>query len=204
MRYPNSQEAAYLAINIYGALQKGTELIKLHEYLCRKRHDVIVEIGTCNGGMAWWLAHLPGFNKLISVDLPGGDFGGGPTPKWIEVMKNWVSADYDVSLCTGDSQKEATVEEVKAELPQGLCDVLFIDADHSYEGVKRDFELWKGLVRNGGVILFHDICDHSSTNPACQVKRFWDELKESMPYAIFYEIIDPSCQTWGGIGVVEV
>ena len=34
--------------------------------------------------------------------------------------------------------------------------VLFIDADHSYEGVRRDFELWSPLVAPGGLIIFHD------------------------------------------------
>lgn len=36
-------------------------------------------------------------------------------------------------------------------------DVLHIDADHSFNGVKRDFDLWSPLVRKNGVILFHDI-----------------------------------------------
>lgn len=35
-------------------------------------------------------------------------------------------------------------------------DYLHIDADHSYEGVKRDFELYSTLVREGGIISIHD------------------------------------------------
>lgn len=34
--------------------------------------------------------------------------------------------------------------------------LLFIDGDHSYEGVKRDFELWSDLLVEGGIIGFHD------------------------------------------------
>ena len=33
---------------------------------------------------------------------------------------------------------------------------LLIDADHSYEGVRRDFEAWSPLVAPGGLIVFHD------------------------------------------------
>ena len=33
---------------------------------------------------------------------------------------------------------------------------VFIDADHSYEGCKADFEAWSPLVRSGGEIAFHD------------------------------------------------
>ena len=34
--------------------------------------------------------------------------------------------------------------------------LLLIDADHSYEGVRRDFERWSPLVAPGGLIVFHD------------------------------------------------
>lgn len=35
-------------------------------------------------------------------------------------------------------------------------DLLFIDGDHSYEGVKSDYEAWSPFVKVGGVIAFHD------------------------------------------------
>ena len=35
-------------------------------------------------------------------------------------------------------------------------DLLFIDADHSYEGVSRDYKNWAPLVKSGGFIAFHD------------------------------------------------
>lgn len=35
-------------------------------------------------------------------------------------------------------------------------DFLFIDADHSYEGVKLDFELYSRLVKKTGIIVLHD------------------------------------------------
>jgi cephalosporin hydroxylase len=204
MRNPNSREAAYLAVMVYGALQKVPEMEGLHEYICGRTHEVIVELGTARGGTAWWWAHLPGFKKLISVDLLGGPFGGGPKEEDKERIRNWVSTEYDVTLCTGDSHRQETVEEVKAELPGGFCDVLFIDADHTYEGVKRDFELWSPLVKNGGCIVMHDIADHSVSNPACRVKQFWDEYLEAHPMVTHLKILYPSNPDWAGIGVIEV
>lgn len=47
-------------------------------------------------------------------------------------------------------------------------DLLFIDGDHSYEGVQKDYLLWALHVRPGGTILFHDY-DHPD------VKRFIDD-----------------------------
>jgi hypothetical protein len=35
-------------------------------------------------------------------------------------------------------------------------DFLFIDGDHSYEGVKLDFELYSKLLNENGVIVIHD------------------------------------------------
>lgn len=34
--------------------------------------------------------------------------------------------------------------------------VLFIDGDHTYAGVKKDYDLWSPYVIEGGVIAFHD------------------------------------------------
>ena len=35
-------------------------------------------------------------------------------------------------------------------------DLLFIDADHAYESVVRDYKNWSPLVKSGGFIAFHD------------------------------------------------
>lgn len=57
--------------------------------------------------------------------------------------------------------------------PDLYCDIdiLHIDAGHDYEEVKRDYELWQGAVRPGGVIMFHDI--HSFPE---SVGKFFNEL----------------------------
>lgn len=44
-----------------------------------------------------------------------------------------------------------------AELfPEQYFDLVFIDADHSYESIKQDIHLWKPLVRKGGILSGHD------------------------------------------------
>ncbi|MEO0196406.1 MAG: class I SAM-dependent methyltransferase [candidate division WOR-3 bacterium] len=42
-------------------------------------------------------------------------------------------------------------------LGNSKLDFLFIEGNHSYEGVKMDFEMYFPLVRKGGIIAFHDI-----------------------------------------------
>jgi predicted O-methyltransferase YrrM len=87
---------------------------------------------------------------------------------------------------------------VKRLLGPLALDVLFIDGDHTYEGVKRDFLMYKPLVRNGGLIALHDIVPHPS-HPDVKVDIFWKELKQQFPTR---EIVADWKQGWGGIGVV--
>lgn len=53
-------------------------------------------------------------------------------------------------------QKSLTHEAAQWE-SDGSVDLLFIDADHSRAGVKRDYEAWLPKVRVGGFIAFHDV-----------------------------------------------
>ncbi|MCG3131014.1 MAG: hypothetical protein FLDDKLPJ_01789 [Phycisphaerae bacterium] len=63
-----------------------------------------------------------------------------------------------------------TVEQAKA-YPGGPIRMLLIDADHSFEGVRRDFEAWRPRVAPGGLIVFHDYA-----MPEAGVRRYVDEV----------------------------
>ncbi len=43
-----------------------------------------------------------------------------------------------------------------ARLPDGECDFIYLDADHSYDGVKRDIEAARAKVKPDGFLLFND------------------------------------------------
>ena len=53
-----------------------------------------------------------------------------------------------------------TALKVQKILYKRVIDFLFIDGDHTYEGVKRDFEMCSLLVRKGGIIAFLDTVPH--------------------------------------------
>jgi predicted O-methyltransferase YrrM len=97
---------------------------------------------------------------------------------------------------------------VAAKLGGQSVDFLFIDGDHSYNGVKADFDLYAPLVRRGGMIALHDIvADHRTRfgrDTGCyagEVYRYWAELKAR--YRTDELIQDPE-QDGFGIGVVYV
>jgi hypothetical protein len=57
-------------------------------------------------------------------------------------------------------------------------DVLFIDGDHSYEGVKLDFDLYSKILSDKGIIMIHDT-DESYENELIiseDSKKHWDKF----------------------------
>jgi predicted O-methyltransferase YrrM len=60
-----------------------------------------------------------------------------------------------VTFFEGNSRGLPTRDQVAAAASK--AEILFIDGDHSFEGVRADFELFHELVADGGVIVFHDV-----------------------------------------------
>lgn len=191
-----------------GASQKQAELTRLVELVAAAKPATVLEIGTKGGGtlMAWCMCATDDA-LVVSLDLPDGSFGGrdadgpGETAEDLSRLERLARAEQSLVLLRGDSH-EAAMRERVAGLVAGI-DLLFIDGDHTYEGVKRDFEDYAPLVREGGLIAFHDIVEHPRV-PSCEVDRFWAELQESHETTEFVvEGDERGWGPWGGIGVVS-
>ena len=201
-----ARDISLLAITVYGAMQKFEEFTPALELCLNSSHETVLEIGSGRGGTLWAWSHLPKNKNVISVDLPGGDFGGGLTEEDKERIQNWIDPKQNTILIAGDSHSVDTLKEVHEAL--SICgvtkvDILFIDGDHTYEGVKKDFEMYSPLVKEGGLILFHDIVDHTEVYPTCKVDKFWNDIKkEAREEFEFYEFVAEP-KTWGGIGVIK-
>ncbi|OGD53078.1 hypothetical protein A3K80_04960 [Candidatus Bathyarchaeota archaeon RBG_13_38_9] len=76
-------------------------------------------------------------------------------------------------------------------------DFCFIDGTHSYQGVKRDFEMHSPFVRKGGLIAFHDI----DCSKHLDIKRYWQELESSHNCL---EIVKDTDEVIKGIGVLHM
>ena len=92
------------------------------------------------------------------------------------------------------------MDRVKNILGDREVDFVFIDGDHTYEGVKQDFEMYSPLVKDGGIVAFHDIVAHP-VETGCEVNRLWDEIKESK-YE-YTEIVSDWNQGMCGIGLLQ-
>jgi hypothetical protein len=62
------------------------------------------------------------------------------------------------------------------------ADLLHIDGRHGYEDVLEDYTSWRSTVRDGGIILFHDIAEHQA---GFGVWRLWDEIAQEHPTFAF-------------------
>jgi len=73
----------------------------------------------------------------------------------------------------GDCRDPAIVDKLKGKLGGEPVNLIFIDGEHSYLGVKKDYELYSPLAKN--IIVLHDVILKEYENT---VGKFWRELME--------------------------
>ncbi|MEO6695005.1 MAG: class I SAM-dependent methyltransferase [Ignavibacteria bacterium] len=165
--------------------QIDEELYELCLRVVKHKPKVIAEIGTWNGGTFYvWTRINPQAKKIISIDLPDGQFGGGYDSKRIKFFKEFAY-DRDASqlyFIRGDSKAKTTTDELEKILNGDKIDFLYIDGDHTYEGIKKDFEIYLNFLSNDGLIGFHDINTHKD---GYGVVKFWNETKVKYRYEEF-------------------
>jgi len=116
------------------------------------QHINYVEIGCYAGGSACLMLQRPSTN-VISIDL------GYPISPDI-VQKNinkFNKLNNFYTYLQGNSQTIEMVIQLTNIIDN--INILFIDGDHSYQGVINDFSLYHDLVKPGGYIVFDDYND---------------------------------------------
>ena len=183
-----------------GAFQKISELAPLVRMLRGRTLRTVVEIGTFRGGTMWlWCQIAKSDASIISIDLKPKTDSGRRIARYLYGL---AIKSQNVQLVQGDSGNTNTKLQLEKVLCGSNIDFLFIDGDHSYQAVKRDFELYSPLVRKGGIVAFHDILDHPNF-PNTQVNRYWNELRSKYKMREFVDSSDErGWGQWGGIGVV--
>ena len=144
-----------------------------------------LEIGAYAGGSACLMVSHPNCIQVASVDI------GHPVSPEIainNVKKCNTSCKYD--YIQGNSQSYEMLDCVKELI--GTVDILFIDGDHSHQGVVNDFLLYRSLVNKNGYIVFDDYMD-SKYSP--EVKVAVDLLM--VEYGDDYNIIGTKPNTAG-------
>jgi cephalosporin hydroxylase len=172
------------------ATQNYYEIARLCERVKSLQPKRILEIGVEKGGtMNLFLNFAPEDVLYVGVDnamqfLINKEHGENQIKTFIE----------------RDSTKDATVKEVMKRLQGEKVDFLFIDGGHDEWIVRSDFEKYSSLVREGGLIAFHDI-DPSLNREHCKgIGKLWKELKEKYETE---EFINTEAEVHFGIGILK-
>lgn len=159
----------------------------------------ILEIGTGKAGSTYFLTKVGGEGSLlVTIDT-------SPVAKQtVDLYARYPNQQ--IQALTGKSHDPAIVNKVEAILGEEPVDLLFIDGDHSYDGVKMDFEIYKKFCSEKSIVCFHDIIPDHGVSKGIQtdsysgeVYRFWGELKSKHEHTEFVEAPD---QDGFGIGVL--
>lgn len=146
------------------AQQNTEELWWIIDKVSKLQPKKVVEIGSSHGGtLHFWDRMVGPGGLVVSVDL--WDAHG--------ITLDFSHSLSEVVLLQADSHDPLTLTEV-SDLTQGSIDFLFIDGDHTYEGAKKDYEMFSPLVRRGGIVAFHDVVYDTDI----QVRRLFLELNE--------------------------
>ncbi len=73
--------------------------------------------------------------------------------------------------------------DVMSRFAEQKIDFVFIDGDHAYESVRRDFNLIAGRIPQGGMVIFHDALV-SAADGFDGPRRIIEELKNSSEWEV--------------------
>lgn len=159
--------------------QNPTEFELFFNFVADRKPRRILEVGAFYGGTLWhWATRLKP-DVLVSIDLPVHHESEHWQRVW-ECRATWASWMDNIEWhdLIGRSDDWFLHDEARKA---GPFDFMFIDGDHSYEGVKRDFALYHPMLSEGGIVAFHDTRRHEPG-----VIQFAAELKELYPTVEFF------------------
>lgn len=140
---------------------------------------VIVELGTMRNEQKKFYEQLLGI-KHIGIDISS------------------AKGEPDI---LGDLHDSRTLERLKEKLKGKPISILFIDACHSYESVRKDFEIYSPLC--DGIIVLDDInLSRHRKRMKHGVWKFWDEIKLEEKYDDFLFLSITQYRDSSGLGMM--
>jgi predicted O-methyltransferase YrrM len=119
-----------------------------------KGNITYLEIGTFCGASASLVASNSKVKHVITIDL--GTPVNKETP--IKNVNKFKNKDCRYDYIQGSSFDKKVEDELKSIITS--FDILFIDGDHTREGVINDFKIYSKYLNNGGYIIFDDYNDN--------------------------------------------
>lgn len=129
---------------------------------------IIVEIGVYEGATtALFAARADPDAVLYGIDPM---FPGRLGICWGEVVAKHVNRR---ARLTGRVRLIKRFSHEAVDLIPGPVDFIFIDGDHSLEGIRRDWETWSPRIRPGGIVALHDSFPAANSPASLGSHRFY-------------------------------
>ena len=153
-----------------------------------------VEIGTDKGEFAHHLLERSKLTNLCCIDPWIDDFGSDHKPGYYDkIGDNRYNAAFEKLKKFIEVSRCQPIRGFSANASQGWqeesVDFIYIDGDHSLEGVYTDLYSWIGKVRIGGIVSGHDYKDGPKSG-------MQDYFGEQLPYRV-KTVVDNFCQQYG-------
>jgi cephalosporin hydroxylase len=177
-----------------GPVQHRSEIGALLDLARENGTQVVCEIGAQDAGTSVLFSRVLHPEKLVVMDLFTKN-------RWR--LRRAAPTGQTVQIVDGDSTHSLTVRRLRRKLQGQPIDLLLIDGDHRWSGVRHDFLTYREFVRDGGLIAFHDICEATDPDSPLwtgDVPAFWRAVSALYPS---HEFIDMPAQQGLGIGVIR-
>lgn len=160
--------------------QDEKELTAFIDLLRERNVKSYLEIGARHGDTFYdVMCSLPPGSLGVAVDYPGALWGTLKSLKTLDrVFVALIEKGYRVKKILGDSGSQAVIKSVQSF---GKFDAALIDGDHTYKGIKKDWENYSPLA---SIVALHDIVGYGQHEKvygnAVEVPRFWEEIKPTL------------------------
>lgn len=118
----------------------------------------VVEVGSFSGESTFTFCEsFPEVHAVDTWDYSNVKWEGEVSDG--DVRRIEAAFDRCVIFWNGTLHKHKGTSIDVARAWKGPVDLVYIDADHSYEAVSSDIDAWRPLVREGGWVTGHDFSD---------------------------------------------
>lgn len=157
---------------------------------------VICEIGVFKGEFSKYIYETIKPKELHMIDIFDGMMCSGDKDGkniiWVNLNEEYVK----LKSYFNNTQNVRIHKGFSFEILNGFVDeyfdLIYIDGDHSYEGVKKDLEIVINKVKKGGYIFGHDYTQTMFPEVVRAVNEFCDENNLKISY-----ITNDGCPTFG-------
>ena len=168
-----------------------------------KPNGVYAEIGVFKGEFSEFLYKTLSPDKLVLVDYFIGTMGSGDQDGNNFQYVNLDSVYHDLTRKYKDSPNVSLLKgdsvTMLSTFPDNTFDMVYLDGDHSYEGVKKDIEVAFQKVKPNGWLMGHDYeMNMTKAKKSYQfgVKQAVDEFCVKHGFSVYAKGLD-GCVSFG-------